>query len=92
MNATHAIQNAAFATWYVVADDISEVECVKRLYTVSMTLAVDDENREAVIEAARKCYADADGSSETDDEGAERDIPPDEAVESIDTASLVSQR
>jgi hypothetical protein len=59
---------------------------VKRLYELKVTFAIDDESRQAVIDKARTYYSEAGGAWEVDDDGTERLIPAEEAVENVGAA------
>ena len=61
---------------------------VKKLYELKVTLAVDDEHREAILDRARRCYTQSGGALTVDDDDIERPIPADEFVQGIGDALL----
>ena len=61
---------------------------MKKLYKVEITLVVDDARLEAIIERARDSYTQAGGGWDVEDDGSERAIPAEEAIESIDDALM----
>jgi hypothetical protein len=61
---------------------------MKKLYKVEIALVVDDARLEAIIERARDSYIQAGGAWDVDDDGSERAIPAEKAIESIDDALM----
>jgi hypothetical protein len=57
---------------------------VKKKFQLQITLAIDNEHRQEIIDKARKHYSESGGAWELEDDGKERMIPAEEFIESID--------
>jgi hypothetical protein len=60
----------------------------KRAYEMKLVVLVDDEHRQALIDAARRVYEVAGVVSPIEDDGTETDLPPEQAVESTTDALM----
>src|SRR5215471_13125154 len=60
----------------------------KRAYEMKVVILVDDEERQQLIETARRVYQAGGGESRITDDQSEDYIPPEEAIDSVDDALM----
>ncbi len=61
---------------------------MKKVYELKVSLVIDDDHRDVILDQAKRCYTQSGEASTVDDDGTEHPIPADEAVQNIDDALM----
>ncbi len=61
---------------------------MKKLYELKVSLVIDDDQRDAILDHAKRYYSLSGGASTLAEDGAEHTIPPEEAIQSIAEALM----
>ena len=60
----------------------------RKEHGIKLTVAVDEETRQHLLDLARRLYTESGGAIGVNEDGVERDVPPEESIETIGDALI----